>query len=121
MSAQKVGSILAELAECYGDRQAVIARELTKLHEEVMRGGLVSLMRETTERSSLKGEVTLLVAGAARTAEVRPEALDEFLAAALEEQSVRDAARSVSEQLGLTRQQVYPRALELAKAKREGD
>ena len=120
VSAQKLGGILSEVAESFGERQAVVARELTKLHEEVLRGDLVSLQHEIAERSSLKGEVTLLVSGAERNAEVRPEALDELLAAALEEQSVRDAARSVSEQLGLTRQQVYPRALELAKARREG-
>ena len=121
VSAQKLSGILAEMAESFGERHAVVARELTKLHEEVLRGDLVSLQQEIMERSSLKGEVTLLVSGAERNAEVPPEALDELLATALEEQSVRDAARSVSEQLGLTRQQVYPRALEIAKARREGD
>ncbi|MGI9413045.1 MAG: 16S rRNA (cytidine(1402)-2'-O)-methyltransferase [Hyphomicrobiales bacterium] len=116
VSAQKLGVILAELAEVLGGRDAVVARELTKLHEEVLRGDLASLARQIADRSSLKGEVTLLVAGPGRGAVVDQGALDELLSAALEQESVRDAARSVAEQLGLRRQQVYLRALELSKA-----
>lgn len=120
VSAQKLGTVLAELTDCLGNRDAVIARELTKMYEEVLRGDLVTLEGAISERTNLKGEVTLLVAGADGHVDVEPKALDELLAVALEEQSVRDAARSVSEQLGLTRQQVYPRALEIARARRQG-
>jgi 16S rRNA (cytidine1402-2'-O)-methyltransferase len=52
---------VAELGE---DRPAAVARELTKLHEEVLRGPLEELRRTLTERPALKGEFVLVVGSA---------------------------------------------------------
>jgi 16S rRNA (cytidine1402-2'-O)-methyltransferase len=58
-------SLLKDMLALWGDRDVVIGRELTKLHEEVIRGTLAGLVDELAERE-LKGETTIVVAGNAR-------------------------------------------------------
>jgi len=55
---------LADALEELGDRPAAIARELTKLHEEVLRGRLSALLAELKGRSALKGELVLVIGSA---------------------------------------------------------
>ncbi len=50
------------MGEVLGDREAVVARELTKVHEEVLRGGLEELATRA-EEDPLRGEIVVLVAG----------------------------------------------------------
>jgi 16S rRNA (cytidine1402-2'-O)-methyltransferase len=52
---------LADLAAVYGDRPVVVARELTKLHEEFLRGTVVEVRQALASRDSVRGEITLLV------------------------------------------------------------
>ena len=64
---------LEQLAEAFGaDRQAAVARELSKLHEEIARGTLVELI-EYYQVNPLKGEIVLVVAGCAEQRETRAE------------------------------------------------
>ncbi|HEY8021240.1 MAG TPA: 16S rRNA (cytidine(1402)-2'-O)-methyltransferase [Thermoanaerobaculia bacterium] len=59
--------LLASLADALaelGDRPAAVARELTKLHEEILRGPLSELLARFTERPAIKGELTLVIGGA---------------------------------------------------------
>ena len=59
----RIRAALADLSDVFGEaREAVIARELTKLHEEVLHGRLVALRETLTERPTLKGEFTLVIA-----------------------------------------------------------
>jgi len=55
---------LEAMLEAFGDRQACVAREMTKIHEELVRGNLSTLLSEFTRRAP-RGEVTLVVAGCA--------------------------------------------------------
>jgi 16S rRNA (cytidine1402-2'-O)-methyltransferase len=109
-SPHRAGEALADMAAAFGDRPAALTRELTKLYEEVRRGGLVELagMYAQTEP---RGEVTIVVG----PADEAPEAvdLDALLTAALKTQSVREAAAGVAEATGLPRKVVYARALAL--------
>ncbi len=108
---------LVELgAACGAERQAAVARELTKMHEEIMRGGLASLAERTAER--VLGEVTIVVAGASSagaaeesTEESVDRALDAAMAAGMKPS---DAAREVAKALGMKRAEVYARVLERA-------
>lgn len=59
---RRLVALLRDMLELWGDREAVVARELTKLHEEVIRGTLAGLVELLSERE-LKGEITLVVAG----------------------------------------------------------
>lgn len=61
-SPNRVEKTLAELLEVFGNRPAVIARELTKIYEEAIRGNLEDLI-STTKGRKWKGEVTLVIAG----------------------------------------------------------
>ena len=66
-SPRRAAASLAHAAGVFGpDRDAALARELTKLHEEVLRGTLGELASEIGERPSLRGEVTVVVAGCGR-------------------------------------------------------
>jgi 16S rRNA (cytidine1402-2'-O)-methyltransferase len=61
-SPHRITKTLNELYQAMGERQAVLARELTKIHEEVIRGTLANLAN-ISEEKKLKGEITLIISG----------------------------------------------------------
>lgn len=99
----------ADLLEVFGDRSAAVARELTKRFEAIERGKL-SYLADLFAREPPRGEITLLI-GPPETDDL--EDLDGRLRAALETQTVKDAAALVSMATGLPRKVVYARALEI--------
>jgi 16S rRNA (cytidine1402-2'-O)-methyltransferase len=114
----RLAESLADLALELGPRPAAVARELTKLHEEVRRGALDVLAAEYAAAGATKGEIVIVVgAGEPRTA-VSRDALDWELLEALRALSVKDAAAAIAARHGLPRREVYARALELAGASR---
>lgn len=104
----RLARTLADLAEaCGGGRRLAIARELTKLHEEVWRGTLDEAVAWVAERRP-PGEIVLVLEGA--PAESPPD--DHAVRAAVEEElaagaSTRDAARVVAGRLGIPRRRAY--------------
>ena len=107
----RLAETLADLQAAFGDRDAVVARELTKRFEEVRRGSLSALSAHYASEPA-RGEITLLLGPApAETADA--EQVDELLRRALETHSVKDAAALVATATGLPRRAVYTRALEL--------
>jgi 16S rRNA (cytidine1402-2'-O)-methyltransferase len=100
---------LAAMAESWGgDRSAAVCRELTKTHEEVRRGPLADLVAWAAE--GVRGEVTIVVAGAAAQAEVSndPESLraavaEEEAAGATRKEAIADVAR----RSGVPKREVY--------------
>ena len=109
-SPHRTAATLATLAEMLPGRSAAMARELTKLHEEIVRGPVEELAETIAARESLKGEVVLLVGpplahARARANEDEVSAAVEALVAAGESRSA--AAKSVAKELGLTRSEVY--------------
>ncbi len=60
----RIAATLKAAAEVLGNRQAVLARELTKLHEETLRGGLDELAQRLSEQEKPRGEMVLIVSGA---------------------------------------------------------
>jgi 16S rRNA (cytidine1402-2'-O)-methyltransferase len=62
-SPYRVEAFLRDALEVYGDREAALAHELTKLHESVERGPISTLL-ETVATSTLKGEYVIVIAGA---------------------------------------------------------
>ena len=99
--------------EAVGDRQVVVGREVTKLHEEVFRGALSEALAHFRSEV-VRGEITVVIAGSEEEgpAERSPADVPGALRAALQSGlSHRDAVRRVSEELGLPRRQVYAEML----------
>jgi 16S rRNA (cytidine1402-2'-O)-methyltransferase len=111
-SAQRLAESLAAMAEVLGDRPAAMARELTKLHEEVRRGSLRELAVHYESQGAPKGEVTLVVAP---PQEAVPDhaRIDAALKAALVFMPVKAAADLIAGLTDGSRKQIYARALEL--------
>lgn len=106
---------LAELVSLVGDRSAVVARELTKYHEEVIRGSLSEILATLSDRDRIRGECTLLVEGR-KEKEFKSDELvvDELERLAKEGSvSVKDAVRTVAGKHGISRGRVYREALRL--------
>jgi 16S rRNA (cytidine1402-2'-O)-methyltransferase len=117
-SARRLPRSLAQLAEALGGREAAVARELTKLFEEIRRGSLADLARHYADAGAPKGEVVIVVGPPASheagTGADAAAELDAALNVALKAMSLRDAAAAVATATGLPRRQVYARALALA-------
>ncbi len=114
-SPRRMAESLGDMAAVFGNRDAVMARELTKHFETVRRGTLDDLSREFADAPTPKGEVVLLVGPPGALDSGSAEAsLDEKLLAALATYSLKDAATIVSQASGLPRRQVYARAIEIS-------
>ncbi|MFM9862536.1 MAG: 16S rRNA (cytidine(1402)-2'-O)-methyltransferase [Micropepsaceae bacterium] len=112
----RLAESLADLAALLGDRPAAVARELTKLHEEIRRAPLTDLAAHYAQHGDVKGEIVIVVAPpTANAGAVAIDKLDQQLAEALKRHPVKDAAAIVAAALGLPRREVYARALELKK------
>jgi 16S rRNA (cytidine1402-2'-O)-methyltransferase len=107
-SPRRLGATLAELAAAFGvERRAAVCRELTKTHEEVLRGPLGELAERLAE--GVLGEVTLVVEGASRLPEpvMEADAVAEVRARVLAGASRRDAVAAVAAERGLRRRDLY--------------
>lgn len=120
VSPRRLPQTLAEMHQVWGARQAVVARELTKLHEETLRGDLAELAQVTAARTAIKGEITLVVAPSSEAAEVDDDAVETRLREALAQMSVRDAADLVARAFNLPRRDIYQRALALGRTPSAG-
>lgn len=117
-SPRRVAATLALLLEVLGDREACVARELTKRFETFDRGAL-SVLGPRYQEGTL-GEVAIVVAGASKAAAVDAEDREQAIArevAALDAAGLKtaEAARRLAGAFGLTRQEAYRRLLEQKK------
>ena len=115
----RLGASLGDLAELLGPRPAAVARELTKLFEEVRRAPLDQLAAHYADQPEVKGEIAIVVGPPGEAESPAAGALDEALQAALKGASVKDAAAEVAARLGLKRRDVYARALQLKREAQE--
>jgi 16S rRNA (cytidine1402-2'-O)-methyltransferase len=103
---------LSDLLEILGDRQSVLARNLTKEHESVLRGRLSELRRTLAAQEFVAGELTLVVEGAADAEEAWPEAAERAIERLLREGLAPSRIQSiVSDVFELNRKEVYRRIL----------
>jgi len=109
----RVGETLADMADVLGDRSAVVARELTKLHEDIMRGRLAHLAKETAAEA-LKGEIVIVI-GPEEAGPVRDETISARLDEALRLMSFKDAAKVVAEEFNVPKARVYGLGLKARK------
>jgi len=106
---------LDDLAVAFGaERPAAVARELTKRFETVYRGTLGSLAQQAaTDPDMTRGEIVLVVQGAARAASADDAEAERVLRILLEDLPVSQAARIAAQLTGRSRKELYDRALRL--------
>ncbi len=104
---------LGDIRETLGERQVVVARELSKIYEEFIRGSVLEVMASVAQGKA-RGEIVILIAPGEAVQE-QTEALDAVLQRLLDEEglSVKDAARKASMITGTSRNEAYSEALRL--------
>jgi 16S rRNA (cytidine1402-2'-O)-methyltransferase len=108
-SARRVAAFIAELLESWGDREAVLAREMTKTHEEFLRTRLSEMASRLAARGEPRGEITLLVAGRGAAPEASPEALERAIAQHLAagKPNLKELSRLLAQRFERPRREVY--------------
>ncbi len=118
-SPNRVAEALGDMATVLGNRDAAVARELTKLYEEVARAPLFDLANRYAETPP-RGEVVIVVAPPGEGAAIGPEEIEARLRAAIAEgSSVKDASALVAAETGHPRRDVYAAALRLLRGGNE--
>jgi 16S rRNA (cytidine1402-2'-O)-methyltransferase len=117
-SPKRVGKTLRALADAFGERRACVARELTKVHEELARGTLGELAARFAEGT--RGEIAIVVAGhvaepATRAAAAPADATAWIAARRSEGLGAKQIADALAEQLGISRREAYARVVAAAK------
>jgi 16S rRNA (cytidine1402-2'-O)-methyltransferase len=97
---------LADMAEILGERRIVLARELTKIHEEFLRGSAQAVREQLEKRAAVKGEMTLVIAGAQSKQSVG-DPLAEVRRLEAEGLDRMDAIKTVAKQAGLPKRELY--------------
>jgi len=116
-SPNRLIAALQDVNEIFGDRQIAVSRELTKIYEETLRG-TVSEVSESLRRKKIKGEITLVISGAARnrTGQSAEEIRARFQEARKDpESSTRDIIDALSEELDMPRKEIYKQVLDFIK------
>jgi 16S rRNA (cytidine1402-2'-O)-methyltransferase len=109
-SPNRTAALLAAMVEVLGpDRRAVVARELTKLHEEVVRGTVAELA--AWAEAGVRGEVVVVLAGAETAPPDEDDALAEVLALVEGGARLKEASAEVAARTGLSRKALYDAAL----------
>jgi len=106
-SPRRVATLLQEVVSSLGDRRVALCRELTKLHEEVIRGIATDVLSGIGERQ-LRGEVVLVVEGRRGSADIDRAALVEDVRRLIADgMHPREAARTVAERHGASANELY--------------
>ncbi len=109
----RLAATLAQLTEVLGDRPVAVARELTKVHEEVWRGSVAEAAAEFAGRE-VRGEVVVVLGGAPAPGPIEDEAVESAVRQRLAAgDGPRQAASAVAESLGVGRRRAYEMALDL--------
>lgn len=116
-SPQRLAATLKDAAELLGDREAVVARELTKHYEEFTRGTLSELYADYESRERIRGEIVLIIGPKEAAETMNDEDIDTMLRTAMEEMGVKQAAEVVAAASGESRSALYQRALKLKEPK----
>ena len=108
---------LADMAEIFGDREVAIGREISKVHEEFLRGALREILA-TIEQQTVRGEITLVVQGATSGAPVTEEGvISEIRQLAENGMRVKEISELVGAHHGISKREVYRLALRVKNLK----
>ena len=116
-SPKRILTLLNETIDVMGNRRGVLAREMTKLHEEYIRGRLSEIVDQLKDRSVIKGECTLLVAGHDKGNQKSwPEIKQQIEVAVADGQNSLSAiAREIASTSDFAKNKIYAEALRISK------
>jgi len=115
-AARRLVACLEDVRSVLGDREAVVGREITKLHEEILRGTLGAVLERLRSRPAVKGEATVIVAaapGEKGRSEAAGALAEEIAALSASGLSLKQTARLLGKRHGLPARQVYAEGLRL--------
>ncbi|HEX2582093.1 MAG TPA: 16S rRNA (cytidine(1402)-2'-O)-methyltransferase [Dongiaceae bacterium] len=115
-SPRRLGATLSAMVQAWGPRPACVARELTKRHEEVLRGTLPELAAKFTDVP--RGEIVIVVGPPLASAAPGEEEVSEYLEDLLRSHAPSRAAALAAQEFGLPRSALYRRALGLARRRK---
>jgi 16S rRNA (cytidine1402-2'-O)-methyltransferase len=115
----RILTFIEEIINVMGDRYGVLCREMTKLHEEFLRGRLSELIDSLSHRPAVKGECTLLVKGCEEKKDVSKDVIRAELAEALGKKGckISEASRIIAQKYGFSKNEIYEEALKLKRKK----
>ena len=116
-SPRRIVPLITEITDIMGNRRGVLAREMTKLHEEFIRGLLSEIANQLADRTDIRGECTLLVAGNdGDNGPSWPEVTQQIEAAvAAGQKSLSTIAREIASTAGIAKNRIYAEALKISK------
>jgi 16S rRNA (cytidine1402-2'-O)-methyltransferase len=113
-SPHRILDALADVTIALGDRPIAMARELTKLHEEILRGTADDVLSILASRETVKGEICLVIGPPDHEPQnISDDEIAEAINSALVEHSASKAANLVAKALGMTKEDIYARILKL--------
>ena len=111
-SPHRVIDALGDINAIFQNRNMALCRELTKLHEEVVRGSAAEIRAVLEKRESVKGEIVLVIGPASDEVEgVTDDQIETAISAALQDHSSAKAASLVAKEFGLAKDDIYARIL----------
>ena len=112
-SPRRILTLLGEIQDAMGDRYLVFAREMTKIHEEFLRGRLSEITIQLKRRGNIKGECTLLVAGCDSGSSIDWDTIRAEIqnSLAAEDKHVSEVIRDIAQKYKLPKNKVYEETL----------
>ena len=114
-SPKRILVTIEEIIATIGNRQAVLAREMTKLHEEFIRGSLLEILEILNLRAGIKGECTLVVSGSSGQQDISWKAVQDEIMTALNsnQEKLSELAKRLAKKYQIPRKKIYDEALKL--------
>lgn len=114
-SPRRLVNSLREFLQIFGDRQTVLAREMTKIHEEFIRTSISGLINQIQSAGEIRGECTVLIKGHEAPKEVSTEILHDQINQELSGSGAKpsDAARKIAKRFGLSKKTVYDEIIKM--------
>jgi 16S rRNA (cytidine1402-2'-O)-methyltransferase len=112
-SAARINASLASIADVMGNRPVAVAREMTKLHQEVLRGDAAGILAQLSDRPALKGEISIVIGPPDGETELSEEDLSARLSELLRDHPASKAATLLAKQTGQPKAALYDLAVAL--------
>lgn len=116
-SPRRILNVVKDLLINLGERKAVLAREITKLHEEFIRGSLSQIINQIKFKGEIKGECTLIVEGLTSEIQISEDDLQQDILKAMDQtgEKLSEVVKKIAERHGISRKKVYDLALKIKK------